>query len=352
MTVTTLKRGLRTTLVAAGVAAFMASPAHAVNLNVAGGKTDLRLTKATAQALTGLGVTVSGTGRATAITGGLSFPVVAGTKINPATAAGRVNHVGGMRLRAGRTSVVLSDFRIQTLGTPRMFARVNGGAAYLPLLIPDLSKAKILRPGIATRVTGVQVKLSALGARSLNSAFGVTAFKPNMSIGSASVLVNTREVAFTGGATELAVPAATVNVLTGLGITPGITEGAEVTESGAFSFPITKGRAVVANLAGAIDHSGGLTFTKGATVVSLTDYRIDTRRAELWGKVNGSEPVALFKLDLSAPQIQTASRQLWIGNVKATLTAGAATALNGAFATTAFTEGIDFGTAQVKGQIA
>lgn len=345
------RRAARTVLIACGLATALAVPANAAVVNVAGGTTSLKLDPATATALTGLGVSVNKVGAARPIAGGLAFGITGGV-VDPATAAGIINHRGGLQLRKGRTAVNLTDFRVNTR-TGSMTARVNGGRAFLPVLTPDVSAATITRPGISTRVANVKVKLSAAGAAALRGAFGSPAFTTGLTIGTATVAINPREVNFTGGATELAVPAATVGVLTSLGVTPGTVGSATVTSGGAFAFPITKGRVVASSLAGVVDHTGGISLTAGSTRVELTDFRIDTRRGELWGKFNGGAPVAILKLDLSKPRLQTASgQQLWVGNVGATLTAGAAAALNGAFSVTAFTEGIDFGTATVKGVFA
>ena len=54
---------------------------------------------------------VAPTGRAKAVPGGVRFPI-SGGHIDPATAAGRIDHRGGLRLSAGGTRVVLKDYRV------------------------------------------------------------------------------------------------------------------------------------------------------------------------------------------------------------------------------------------------
>ena len=62
--------------------------------------------------------------------------------------------------------------------------------------------------------------------------------------------------------------------------------------------------------------------------------------------------MSILDLDLSDAEITKTGRKLKIAGVKATLTKAAADALNAAFATEAFTEGLDIGTATVSGRAA
>jgi hypothetical protein len=350
-TIRRVRRTIGAGLALGALALVTSAPASAASYPVGGGTTSLRLDAGTAGALTSLGVAVHRVGPATKVVGGFRFPVTGG-RIDGDSVAGNITHSGGLLLRAGATRVTLTDYRIITTGSPRIVGKVNGSAANVPLFSLDLSKADVDRVGLGTRASGVVLKLHPRGAAALRAAFGTPAFANGLRMGVATVIAKPRDAVFTGGATELAVDAGAVGALTSLGITPSAEPNATVTTAGAFSFPITGGSANLTSLAGSIPHTGGITLTKGATVVKLTDYTIDTVRGELWGKVNGGEPVALFKLDLTAPAVSTGARLVTIGNVKANFTAGAAAALNGAFATTAFTEGLLFGTATVKGRTA
>ena len=62
----------------------------------------------------------------------------------------------------------------------------------------------------------------------------------------------------------------------------------------------------------------------------------------------GSSRVSILDLDVSGLTRSVSGRTITVGGVKATLTQAAADALNGAFATTAFTKGLLLGTATVK----
>ena len=342
----------RAAAVCAGVGAtlLVATPAGAATVGLGGGETRLTLSKGAAAALGDLGVAVAPTGRAGVRSGAIAFPVTGG-RIDPATAAGRITHTGGIRLRAGATRVRLSDFTITVGRTAAISAKVNG-AKRLAAFRLDLSRARVSRDGLGTVVGRVGVRLSPNAANALNRAFGVTAFRGGLRLGTARVAAEPSQVAFTGGRTDLALDAGVASALTTLGVTPGVTAGATANADGSLGFPITAGRVNAKTLAGTIDHSGGITLTAGATVVTLSDFRIDTRAARLLGKVNGSALVPLLALDLSAPNVATAGREVTVGGVKATLTQGAADALNAAFGTTAFGAGLAIGVATVRGQAA
>ena len=62
--------------------------------------------------------------------------------------------------------------------------------------------------------------------------------------------------------------------------------------------------------------------------------------------------MSILDLDLSDAEISKSGRRLTIAGVKATLTKTAADALNAAFGTQAFTEGLEIGTATVSGRAA
>ncbi len=348
------RRSLRRTL-AGGLATSaamlaLAAPAQATSYPVGGGATTLRLDAGTGAALTSLGVSVDKAGPATAVRGGFRFPVSRG-RIDGDTAVGVLNHRGGIVLSSGRTRVVLSNFRIITIGTPRIVGKINGSRAYAPLFNLDLSDASIRRVGLGTVVRNVDVNLHPRGAAALRNAFGTRAFTGGLRMGAATVLAKPSSAVFTGGETRLAVADAALGALTSLGIAPGAATGATL-DGATYAFPITGGSVKLSNLAGSITHSGGITLTKGATTVTLSDFTIDTVRGGLWGKVNGGDPVALLTLDLSDPAVSTGAQRVTVGNVEGALTAGAAAALNAAFGTTAFVEGFVLGTATVAGETA
>lgn len=121
-------------------------------------------------------------------------------------------------------------------------------------------------------------------------------------------------------------------------------------------FPITGGRLDAANAKGEVPHAGGLTLTSGSTQVAITDFIIDTTSApKLTGIVtaNGSIVGRIPLFNLALPQLvlplqlPPSPETLLIEGNRVTLTSEAATALNGAFGTTAFTPGFYIGIASV-----
>ena len=110
------------------------------------------------------------------------------------------------------------------------------------------------------------------------------------------------------------------------------------------------------NARGEVPHSGGLSLTKGATQVLISDFVIETTSSpRLTGIVtaNGTIVGRIPLFNLALPQLvlplqlPPGPETLLIEGNRVTLTAEAATALNGAFGTTAFTPGFNIGIASV-----
>jgi len=148
-----------------------------------------------------------------------------------------------------------------------------------------------------------------------------------------------------GGATTLTLDQGAVDALTSLGIAaaplkPATADGADL------RFPLTTGRVKAKTLAGTIRHVGGLSLSREATRVDLRNFVIDTKKGVLTARV-GDARLAILDLDLSDAEVAKKGKRLTVSGVKATLTQAAADALNGAFATDAFKEGLVIGTAVV-----
>jgi hypothetical protein len=155
-----------------------------------------------------------------------------------------------------------------------------------------------------------------------------------------------------GGKTTLALDPATAALLDTAGIRPSPVPPATANADGSLSFPITGGSVNAKNLAGKIKHDGGIRLASNAVQVELTKFTIDTRAAELTALVGGNR-VAILSLDLGGAKVKVNEKRgkLSIKNVAAKLTADAAAALNGAFSTTAFTEGALLGNATVNAKV-
>lgn len=345
----TLKRSAGAGLAAVLMAGAAPAVSHAATVDLGGGATTLKLTPKAAKALDGLGVAVSPTKPAKAGKAGIAFPVTGG-RIDPATAAGTIRHSGGLRLKAGRTTVRLSDFNVNTVNKG-VTAKVNGGKR-LKAFVVVLGKARISRDGLGTVVRNVDVHLSTPGANALNKAFGTRALKGRLKLATAVVKTTPSQVAFEGGATSLALDPGAASALQSLGVTPGVAGPATANADGSLSFPITGGKVNAKTLAGSITHSGGITLTKDATTVTLADFTIDTKASQLTATINGGARAAILDLDLANPQVAIDGRTVTVSGVPGTLTQGAADALNQAFGTTAFAAGLKLGTATVSGEAA
>ncbi len=150
----------------------------------ASGDTTLKLDKGTASALTSLGVSVAPISPSTAGSKGVKFPITGG-HVNSKTLAGAIRHSGGLRLSAGSTVVDLKNFTINIDKKPDLVASVGG--ARVSILTLDLSKLKNTSSGSNIKLSGVKGSLTKAAADALNAAFGVTAFKKGLVLGTATV---------------------------------------------------------------------------------------------------------------------------------------------------------------------
>ena len=262
--------------------------------------TTLTLNAATAAELTSLGVKVAPEGSATASGSAITFPITSGyveihSNIHhrPGYIEGSIEHYGsGLTLTAGSTTVTLSDFVVDP-GNSNLYASVNGVPDKAPLLQLDGRKVSVSKDGSGDVVlNGTIANLTSSAAAALDSAFGTQAIKGGTPLGTVHLVARGKANTYQGkvaeiprltGSTSLDLNPATAAALTSLGVTPGVTGTATVSGS-TVTFPITGGDAVIhANkhyapgyVDGVILHQGsGLTLTKGATTVSLTNFTID-----------------------------------------------------------------------------
>ena len=323
------------------------APAASAKVRLAGGSTTLKLAPATAQALSSNGVSVTPIGPARARGGGVAFPITGGS-IDPATARGAILHSGGLRLSAGSTRVALRNFRVH-VGARRAILTAAAGGARLTALSLSLRNAKVSRPGLGTTVKRIRAVLTGQAAKALNAAFDTNLFARGLPIGSVVVRAKPAQAELAGGATSLAVDAGAAQALASEGITAAPIAPAGV-GTGGLEFPITGGKLNAKTFAGRVTHSGGLRLSEGSTVVDLTEFTVNVDSApDLTALVGGSR-VSILNLDLSGLDSDVQGRQITLSGVRATLTAVAAQALNQAFSTNAFQEGLLIGTASVSGR--
>ena len=160
-----------------------------------------------------------------------------------------------------------------------------------------------------------------------------------------------------GGDTRVELSGDLVGALTSLGVSVRATYPARLRGAHA-AFPIPRGELDLGSLKGEVDHAGGLTLQAGATQVNLSSYTIDTTGATpvLTGLVKLNDSVLgrlpLFDITLvSAPVVRglhVRAGSVQLDNVKLTLNAEAAEALNAVFNVTAFQAGLPVGTARLS----
>ena len=150
-----------------------------------GGKTVLVLNAGTAKVLKANGVSVAPIKGAYASGKGIAFPITGG-KVDKKTAAGTIKHSGGLRFSAGKVSLGVQDFVIDSKKGV-LTARVSGTKTRVPLLNLDLSDASIKSGKGSLTVKNVRGTLTKEAAAALNKTFGVTLFKAGIPIGTATV---------------------------------------------------------------------------------------------------------------------------------------------------------------------
>ncbi len=168
-------------------------------VQVAGGKTTVRLSEGFVGALSGLGVAPSAIapGKLKARRGGvfISYRIPGGAVDAGDGFRGDIFHVGGLSLTAGETSVGLLNFVIDTQDEPVLtgLVTVNGSlVGRVPLFNLDSIAPHVARNGRVT-ISGVGVTLTDVAASALNGIFGIDAFVEGADIGTA--LVRTRILA-------------------------------------------------------------------------------------------------------------------------------------------------------------
>src|ERR1700722_3270393 len=116
------------------------------------------------------------------------------------------------------------------------------------------------------------------------------------------------------------------------------------------TFPVTGGHVGLKTLGCSIDHRGGILFvdTKTGKSVEVSNFVISLKHADLTGIVNGTPKarVVLLWLNLSHAALHASRHWVVASNIKLTLSAGAASALNSALGTTLFAGGLPLGSAR------
>lgn len=124
--------------------------------------------------------------------------------------------------------------------------------------------------------------------------------------------------------------------------------------AGAVAFPIRSGSVDPKLADGAlINHSGGLQLSKGGAKVALKDFRIRMTGSQATiSAAIGSSRATIIDLDVAKAKRTRPGLNLRLANVGVKLNATGASALNKAFKTKAFNNGLKLGTAVVNAQFA
>lgn len=352
----TSRKGLRVGLSLAAtflIAALVPTAASATESSsptkIGAGATTLTLAEGTAKALAGAGVAVAPVDPATAGADGIAFPITKGV-LGPKGAL--IDHSGGLKFSAGGTSVELTDFRVIVVGQDGVLT-AKVGEDRLPILFLDLDDAKTVQAGVSTTISGIEATLTGTAAKALNDTFKVSLFSRGLAIGTVKVSALPRELKITGGATSLALSATAAGALKTLGVAASPIKPASANADGSLSFPISRGRVNATTLAGIIRHRGGIKLAAGDVKVKLRRFDIVIDDSPQLTALVGHDRVPILDLDVSGltKELAADGSSITLGNIKATLTAEAAGALNAAFGVTAFVKGLDFGTATVEAEL-
>jgi hypothetical protein len=333
------------------VAAFaVTAPAQAAStVKVDGGKTTLKVADATAGRFQALGVSVgtvlpARTGRARS-----TFPITGGS-IDPATARGTLKHGGEFVFLSGRGSghLELKAIQLEVADSSYLTAKVRGRR--INVLKLAVKRSGVSRDGFGTVVKPVGATVTRAAARALNRALGERAVSTGQTFGKIGFEVDPAQILLTGGTTTLAFNGTTQGVLGQLGVAVAPIAPATAGTSGV-SFPVTGGTLDAEDLAGTVEHSGGIALTSGPTRVDLTSPTVTFSDTPQLGATYSGAPIAIADVTVAgSPQIDATDRTISANLSAVRLTTTAAVALNSFFRTTVFTAGTDIGTATLTAQ--
>jgi hypothetical protein len=177
-------------------------------------------------------------------------------------------------------------------------------------------------------------------------ALGIAACGDDDENGGGTTAAAAEPLALTGEQTEVVLDTGTAAVLEQNQVNVEPIDPA-APEGDAIAFPITGGEINTDDLAGTIDHSGGLRFSAGGTQVKLTDFVVDTVNGTLTSTAAGTD-LPTLKLDLSGVQQSDEGGTIVLSNITSTLTPQAAQALNDAFGVSLFEGGLAFGDVAIR----
>jgi hypothetical protein len=170
------------------LAALVPMSVFGQNAFVQGGQTTVALSTDFVSALSSLGVQAAAVKPGMLANGVATFPVTGGLAVKGGNI--EINHIGGLSLSAGSTTVELVSFTIDAVNPAAPVLSgvvlVNGAVAgRLPLFDLTLNTMP-RRAGTLLAIRNVGLTLTSTAASALNSVFNVTAFEEGLSIGTAN----------------------------------------------------------------------------------------------------------------------------------------------------------------------
>lgn len=343
--------------VAATVAALIAllalAPlASAASDPVASGKTTITLDNGLYKKLKKSHVKVTAVKPATVKGKKITLPIKAeGSTMDPTTGAGKLNHKGGFKLKAGKRKVVVKNLVLDTTKKS-----LSGKVGKKNLKIAVVAGASIVRDGFGLDVVAKKLKLTKKAAKQLNKALDENVFKANRSLGSARASEQPETVTITGGSATLTTSLATVKKLKEDNVEINLVAPANLAALGpppAFSFPVSGGSTAPDASKGVVQTNGGLQlvqdwskFGKGKTTMTLNAIWVDlgthvatvevTVESTLSPEANlgalGRSSIADVSMTGATVKSNSTSLTVTVENASATLQAVTAETLNSLFA--------------------
>lgn len=340
--------------------------------------TSLSLDPAAATSLGSLGVSLRPTGSAARRGSVISFPITSGYAevhsrhdAKPGWIDGSLEHAGsGLDLVGLGATVHLSDFVVDP-GNSVLYANVDNKIGVALLSLDGTKVTETVNDAGQLVVAGTVAKVTPGAAGVLDQAFATSTITAGMPLGAVEVVASGSATTYNaakdhvtaisrlrGTATTLTVEPAVLSTLAsaGLGLSPA--GSATAAAPGAVTFPITAGFAAIhgdhgfspGSIVGTINHQGsGIIIgpppaAGSAPSVTLSDFVVDPGDSVLSGSVNGKLGVPLFFLDGRKVRVTITNGGVTLDGTVAELTSVAATALDKAFGTKAFTDGMAIGT--------
>lgn len=322
---------------------------------VSGGKSTLKLNERTAEGIADSGIKLNAIDPAKLTKRGINFPIEAGELKTRNLVSGTLEHGGGLKLKSDDGKLRAKDFVVEINKRSKLTAKVGGKRISLFKLNIENAAADV-GDDLVT-LTKIKPTLTGAGARAINEALETRLFRKGVKFGKlgSKAKLETKpkgELALDGGASGLKVDPETAETLTDLGIDAAPLAPASSDERG-FSFPITTGTLDTEGPTAEITHAGGLELTDGSATVELTDFRVKLRERSILSALIDGERVKILALDLDEVEVATrgGGKTVRVAPIGAAFTEGAATALNEAFETNAFEEGLVLGSLTIKGEV-